>query len=87
MGLLKFHFAFSVLCMLTIFGFFWTFLKKIRENGWGRRVEGGPLKRFLFRLRGYLYFVFIAFVPVLNVLTPWVLYYLARHKAAEQEAP
>lgn len=87
MNLLKFHVEFSILCMVTIFGFFLLFRKKIRENGWGRKVNGGLLKRFLFRLRGYLCFAFIAFVPFMNIIMPFVLYYMARHEEWEAELP
>ena len=86
MWLLKFHFAFSILCMLTIFGFYWIFRKTISENGWGHsRVKYGSLKRCLLFLRGVLAFTLCAFIPVLNVMLPWCLLYMNSHENPERE--
>lgn len=86
MPLLQFHFQCSILCMLTTFGFLGIFLKKIKENGWGIQAKGGPFKRFFLRMRGYFYFALVSFVPIVNFLTPLVLYYMARHKPPTKEA-
>ena len=86
MWLLKFHCAVSILCMLAIFGFLWVFYEIIKANGWGVRVEGGPLKRCLICLRNMLALALLAFITVINVATPWVLLYMTSHENPKKEA-
>lgn len=59
MWLLKFHLAFSILCLITFLGFRMVFRQQIINNGW---ADGEKQKR---KMNGYLLF----FVPILNVLT------------------
>ena len=58
MWILKLHFAFSILCALTYFGFGKVFKEEIRKNGWLEKRD--EKKKFL----NWLYFL----VPILNVL-------------------
>lgn len=70
MWLLKLHFAFSILCLLTFLGFRAIYGDAIKENGWlsgdaikenGWKNEEDKQKK---KASGYLLF----FCPVLNVL-------------------
>ena len=62
MWLLKFHFAFSILCILTFVGFSTVFKETIKNNGY--EVSENKTK-----ITAYLMF----FVPLLNILAVIVL--------------
>ena len=65
MWLLKLHFAFSLLCILTFLGFKTVGKKNIEDNEWRDKDE--KVKKNIFA-----YWVF--FVPILNVLLVIILF-------------
>lgn len=72
MWLLKLHFSISVLCLLTFLGFRMISRDQIKENGYG-----GVNKKML------AYFIF--FVPVLNILSVFVLLMMIAMKKEDFE--
>lgn len=64
MWLLKLHFAFSVLCLITFLGFRAVFKQSVKDNGW---IDEYKKKKNIF---GYLMF----FVPIMNVLAVILLF-------------
>lgn len=57
MWLLKFHIAFSILCLLTVYGFAIMFREQIKKNGWTNRENKKPSIRV----------AEVSFIPILNV--------------------
>lgn len=57
MWLLKLHFAFSILIMVTFLGFKWACKEQVIKNGW---IDANKKKKF----PNYLPF----FVPILNIV-------------------
>lgn len=57
MWLLKFHFAFSILCMITFIGFVKVFKEQLVQNGW---TDGEKKKKEYSSL-------LVFFVPILNI--------------------
>lgn len=72
MWLLKLHFLISVLCLLTFLGFRMISREQIKENGYG-----GVNKKMS------AYFIF--FVPILNLLSVFVLLMMITMKKDDLE--
>lgn len=75
MWLLKFHFAFSVMCLLTFVGFKHVFGKVIKDNGWLEESK----RKFAF----LSYWIF--FIPFLNILVLFCLFLMIASKKDELE--
>lgn len=74
MWLLKFHFAFSLLCLLTYIGFRHVGMQAIKDNGYETRK-----KKFAFSS----YWIF--FIPFLNILALFCLFLMIASKKDELE--
>lgn len=61
MWLLKFHIAFSILCLLTADGFAVIFRDGIKENGWVSEKKKNIFKR--------IFNHWVYFIPFMNLLT------------------
>ena len=68
MFLLKFHFSFSILCLLTFIGFRTVFHDLIIKNGYKKSEKR--------KLSGYLIF----FIPILNIISVFVLFLMIAYK-------
>lgn len=75
MWLLKLHVSFSILCMLTFWGFRKVFKEVIEKNGW----KGNQKKKFV-------YAIWIFFIPVLNLLCVAVLFMMILTENEDQES-
>ena len=65
MWLLKLHFAISVLCLITFFGFNSVFKEQIKANGWKDDKDKKKSK-----ISGYLIF----FVPIMNFIAVLIIF-------------
>lgn len=75
MWLLKLHFSISVLCLLTFLGFRMVYKEQVKENGYipSEKKKKSPT------------FYFIFFVPVLNILSVFVLLMMIAMKKEDFE--
>lgn len=63
MGLIKIHIAFSILCLITFYGFAHAFKEQIKENGWFSEKKDKKISFLLF-----------FFVPILNAILVLVIF-------------
>lgn len=75
MWLLKLHFSISVLCLMTFLGFRMVYKEQVKENGY---VPDEKKKKGLS-------FYFIFFVPILNILSVFVLLMMIAMKKEDFE--
>lgn len=68
MGLIKFHIAFSLLCLITFYGFAKAFYKKLKENGY---INNDPDAKYDVTLN---FGAWSFFIPIMNVLLVIVLF-------------
>lgn len=75
MWLLKLHFSISVLCLMTFLGFRMVYKEQVKENGY---VPNEKKKK---RISSY----FIFFVPILNILSVFVILMMIAMKKEDLE--
>ena len=68
MWLLKLHFAFSILCMITFFGVMMFSKDVLKRNGYVDEIEGKKNIRYCLKhIRSSISLILLMFVPILNV--------------------
>ena len=72
MWLIKFHIAFSVLCLITFIGFMAVYKETIKNNGWLSEKKKKKLLNWLF-----------FFVPIMNIFFVLVLFLMISMKKSE----
>lgn len=77
MWLLRFHAAFSILCALATFGFLWIFHEALVENGLLGKKNTAKLN--------YVKCTVANFIPLVNVVLPFLVLYMATHKVPEKQ--
>ena len=75
MWLLKFHIAFSILCVITFYGFGKVFKQQLKQNGWLGEKKKKKISSLLF-----------FFVPIMNVICVFVLFVTICIKKEDLEA-
>ena len=79
MWLLKLHFAFSILCMITFFGVTIFMKDVLKRNGYMDEIEGKKNIRYYLRhIRSSISLILQMFVPILNVSVIILIFQMTR---------
>lgn len=79
MWLLKLHFAFSILCMMTFFGVMMFSKDVLKRNGYVDEIEGKKNIRYYLRcIRSFISLILLMFVPVLNISGVIIIFQMIR---------
>lgn len=79
MWLLKLHFAFSILCMITFFGVMMLSKDVLERNGYVDKIEGKKNIRYYLRhIRSSISLILLMFVPILNISSVIIIFQMIR---------
>ena len=79
MWLLKLHFAFSILCMITFFGVMMFSKDVLKRNGYVDEIEGKKNIRYCLKhIRSSISLMLLMFVPILNVSGIIIIFQMIR---------
>lgn len=79
MWLLKLHFAFSILCMMTFFGVMMFSKDVLKRDGYVDEIEGKKNIRYYLRcIRSFISLILLMFVPVLNISGVIIIFQMIR---------
>lgn len=79
MWLLKLHFAFSILCMITFFGVMMLSKDVLERNGYVDKIEGKKNIRYYLRhIRSSISLILLMFVPILNISGVIIIFQMIR---------
>ena len=79
MWLLKLHFAFSILCLITFFGVMMFSQDVLKRNGYVDKIEGKKNIRYYLRcIRSFISLILLMFVPVLNISGIIIIFQMIR---------
>ena len=79
MWLLKLHFAFSILCMITFFGVMMFSKDDLKRNGYVDEIEGKKNIRYCLKhIRSSISLILLMFVPILNVSGIIIIFQMIR---------
>ena len=79
MWLLKLHFAFSILCMITYFGVMIFKKDVLKRNGYMDEIEGKKtIQYYLRHIRSSISLILLMFVPILNVSGVIIIFQMIR---------
>lgn len=79
MWLLKLHFAFSILCMMTFFGVMMFSKDVLKRNGYVDEIEGKKNIRYYLRcIRSFISLILLMFVPILNISGVIIIFQMIR---------
>lgn len=79
MWLLKLHFAFSILCMMTFFGVMMFSKDVLKRNGYVDEIEGKKNIRYCLKhIRSSISLILLMFVPILNVSGIIIIFQMIR---------
>jgi hypothetical protein len=79
MWLLKLHFAFSILCMITFFGVMMFSKDVLKRNGYVDEIEGKKNIRYCLKhIRSSISLILLMFVPILNVSGIIIIFQMIR---------
>lgn len=79
MWLLKLHFAFSILCLITFFGVMMFSQDVLKRNGYVDKIEGKKNIRYYLRcIRSFISLILLMFVPVLNISGVIIIFQMIR---------
>lgn len=79
MWLLKLHFAFSILCLITFFGVMMFSQDVLKRNGYVDEIEGKKNIRYYLRcIRSFISLILLMFVPILNILGVIIIFQMIR---------
>lgn len=79
MWLLKLHFAFSILCLITFFGVMMFSKDVLKRNGYVDEIEGKKNIRYCLKhIRSSISLILLMFVPILNVSGVIIIFQMIR---------
>lgn len=79
MWLLKLHFAFSILCLITFFGVMMFSQDVLKRNGYVDEIEGKKNIRYYLRcIRSFISLILLMFVPILNISGVIIIFQMIR---------
>lgn len=79
MWLLKLHFAFSILCMITFFGVMMFSKDVLKRNGYVDEIEGKKNIRYCLKhIRSSISLILLMFVPILNISGVIIIFQMIR---------
>lgn len=79
MWLLKLHFAFSTLCLITFFGVMMFSQDVLKRNGYVDKIEGKKNIRYYLRcIRSSISLILLMFVPILNISGVIIIFQMIR---------
>lgn len=79
MWLLKLHFAFSILCMMTFFGVMMFSQDVLKRNGYVDEIEGKKnIRNYLRILQLLLRSILLMFIPILNISGVIIIFQMIR---------
>lgn len=79
MWLLKLHFAFSILCMITFFGVMMLSKDVLERNGYVEDIKGKKNIRYYLRcIRSFISLILLMFVPILNISGVIIIFQMIR---------
>lgn len=79
MWLLKLHFAFSILCLITFFGVMMFSKDVLKRNGYVDEIEGKKNIRYCLKhIRSSISLILLMFVPILNVSGIIIIFQMIR---------
>lgn len=79
MWLLKLHFAFSILCMMTFFGVMMFSQDVLKRNGYVDEIEGKKNIRYYLRcIRSFISLILLMFIPILNISGVIIIFQMIR---------
>ena len=79
MWLLKLHFAFSILCMMTFFGVMMFSQDVLKRNGYVDKIEGKKNIRYYLRcIRSFISLILLMFIPILNISGVIIIFQMIR---------
>lgn len=79
MWLLKLHFAFSILCLITFFGVMMFLQDVLKRNGYVDEIEGKKNIRYYLRcIRSFISLILLMFVPILNISGVIIIFQMIR---------
>ena len=84
MWLLKLHFAFSILCLITFFGVMMFSQDVLKRNGYVDEIEGKKNIRYYLRcIRSFISLILLMFVPILNISGVIIIFQMIRMSKVE----
>ena len=79
MWLLKLHFAFSILCIITFFGVMMFSKDVLKQNGYVEDIKGKKNIRYYLRhIRSSISLILLMFVPILNISGVIIIFQMIR---------
>lgn len=79
MWLLKLHFAFSILCLITFFGVMMFSKDVLKRNGYVDEIEGKKNIRYYLRcIRSFISLILLMFIPILNISGVIIIFQMIR---------
>lgn len=79
MWLLKLHFAFSILCLITFFGVMMFSQDVLKRNGYVDEIEGKKNIRYYLRcIRSFISLILLMFIPILNISGVIIIFQMIR---------
>ena len=79
MWLLKLHFAFSILCIITFFGVMMFSKDVLKQNGYVEDIKGKKKIRYYLRhIRSSISLILLMFVPILNISGVIIIFQMIR---------
>lgn len=79
MWLLKLHFVFSILCLITFFGVMMFSQDVLKRNGYVDKIEGKKNIRYYLRcIRSFISLILLMFVPILNISGVIIIFQMIR---------
>lgn len=79
MWLLKLHFAFSILCMITFFGVMMFSKDVLKRNGYVDEIEGKKNIRYCLKhIRSSISLILLMFIPILNISGVIIIFQMIR---------
>lgn len=79
MWLLKLHFAFSILCLITFFGVMMFSQDVLKRNGYVNEIEGKKnIRCYLRCIRSFISLILLMFVPILNISGVIIIFQMIR---------
>lgn len=79
MWLLKLHFAFSILCLITFFGVMMFSQDVSKRNGYMIEIKGKKnIRNYLRCIRSFISLILLMFVPILNISGVIIIFQMIR---------
>ena len=79
MWLLKLHFAFSILCLITFFGVMMFSKDVLKQNGYVEDIKGkNNIRYYLRHIRSSISLILLMFVPILNISGVIIIFQMIR---------